>query len=59
MLYTVVVTLQKFLVYFCFNMLYHGTNVGVPLWVATVLNLVLIQKLFAYIWPQEVLQDQP
>ena len=39
-LYTVVVTLQIFLVYFCFNMLYHGTNVGVPLWVATVLNLV-------------------
>ena len=26
-LYTVVVTLQIFLVYFCFNMLYHGTNV--------------------------------
>lgn len=37
-LYTVVVTLQIFLVYFCFNMLYHGTNVGIPLWVATVLK---------------------
>ncbi len=24
------VTLQIFLVYFCFNMLYHGTNVGLP-----------------------------
>ena len=58
-LYTVVVTLQIFLVYFCFNMLYHGTNVGVPLWVATVLNLVLFQMLFAYMWPQVVLLDQP
>ena len=59
LLYTVVVTLQIFLVYFCFNMLYHGTNVGVPLWVATVLNLVLFQMLFAYMWPQVVLLDQP
>ena len=58
-LYTVVVTLQIFLVYFCFNMLYHGTNVGIPLWVATVLNLVLFQMLFAYMWPQVVLLDQP
>ncbi len=57
--YCVVVTLQIFLVYFCFNMLYHGTNVGVPLWVATVLNLVLFQMLFAYMWPQVVLLDQP
>ena len=47
-LYCVVVTLQIFLVYFCFNMLYHGTNVGVPLWVATVLNLLIFQMLFAY-----------
>ena len=54
-----VVTLQIFLVYFCFNMLYHGTNVGIPLWVATVLNLVLFQMLFAYMWPQVVLLDQP
>ena len=53
------VTLQIFLVYFCFNMLYHGTNVGIPLWVATVLNLVLFQMLFAYMWPQVVLLDQP
>ena len=51
-LYCVVVTLQIFLVYFCFNMLYHGTNVGVPLWVATVLNLLIFQMLFAYMWPQ-------
>ena len=58
-LYTVVVTLQIFLVYFCFNMLYHGTNVGVPLWVATVLNLLVFQMLFAYMWPQVVLLDQP
>jgi hypothetical protein len=50
-LYCVVVTLQIFLVYFCFNMLYHGTNVGVPLWVATVLNLLVFQMLFAYMWP--------
>ena len=58
-LYCVVVTLQIFLVYFCFNMLYHGTNVGVPLWVATVLNLLIFQMLFAYMWPQVVLLDQP
>ena len=58
-IYCVVVTLQIFLVYFCFNMLYHGTNVGIPLWVATVLNLVLFQMLFAYMWPQIVLLDQP
>ena len=54
-----VVTLQIFLVYFCFNMLYHGTNVGVPMWVATVLNLVLFHMLFSYMWPQIVLLDQP
>ena len=59
MLYCVVVTLQIFLVYFCFNMLYHGTNVGVPLWVATVLNLLVFQMLFAYMWPQIALLDQP
>ena len=58
-LYCVVVTLQIFLVYFCFNMLYHGTNVGVPLWVATVLNLLIFQMLFSYMWPQIVLLDQP
>ena len=57
--YCVVVTLQIFLVYFCFNMLYHGTNVGVPLWVATVLNLLIFQMLFAYMWPQIALLDQP
>ena len=53
-LYCVVVTLQ-----ICFNMLYHGTNVGVPLWVATVLNLLIFQMLFAYMWPQIALLDQP
>ena len=52
--YCVVVTLQIFLVYFCFNMLSQGVNVGVPLWVATVLNLVIFQMLFAYMWPQIV-----
>ena len=57
--YCVVVTMQIFLVYFCFNMLYQGTNVGVPLWVATVLNLLIFQMLFAYMWPQIVLLDQP
>ena len=45
-LYCVVVTVQIFFVYFCFNMLYHGTNVGVPMWVATVLNLLLLHMLF-------------
>ena len=57
--YCVVVTMQIFLVYFCFNMLYQGTNVGVLLWVATVLNLLIFQMLFAYMWPQIVLLDQP
>ena len=59
MLYCVVVTVQIFFVYFCFNMLYHGTNVGVPMWVATVLNLLLLHMLFSYLWPQVVLLDQP
>ena len=59
MLYCVVVTVQIFLVYFCFNMLYHGTNVGVGMWVATVLNLILFHMLFSYLWPQIVLLDQP
>ena len=58
-LYCVVVTMQIFFVYFCFNMLYHGTNVGVPMWVATVLNLLLLHMLFSYLWPQVVLLDQP
>ncbi len=57
--YCTVVTIQIFLVYFCFNMLYHGTNVGLPMWVATVLNLVLLHMLFSYMWPQVVLLDQP
>ena len=57
--YCVVVTMQIFLVYFCFNMLSRGTNVGVPLWVATVLNLLVFQMLFAYLWPQIVLLEQP
>ena len=55
--YCVVVTAQIFLVYFCFDMLSKGTNVGVPLWVATVLNLLIFQMLFAYMWPQVVLLD--
>lgn len=58
-LYCVVVTVQVFLVYFCFNLLYHGTNVGVGMWVATVLNLVIFHMLFSYMWPQVVLLDQP
>ena len=58
-LYCVVVTVQIFLVYFCFNMLYQGSNVGVPMWVATVLNLVIFHMLFSYMWPQVVLLDQP
>ena len=59
MLYCIVVTVQIFLVYFCFNLLYHGTNVGVGMWVATVLNLVIFHMLFSYMWPQVVLLDQP
>ena len=58
-LYSMIVTLQIFLVYFCFQMLAQGVNVGVPLWVATVLNLVLFHMLFSYMWPQVVLLDQP
>ena len=58
-LYSVIVTLQIFLVYFCFQMLAQGVNVCVPLWVATVLNLVLFHMLFSYMWPQVVLLDQP
>lgn len=58
-LYCMVVSLQIFLVYFCFNMLYQGVNVGLPLWVATVLNLLIFQMLFVYMWPQIVLLDQP
>ena len=46
-LYCVVVTVQIFLVYFCFNLLYHGTNVGVGMWVATVLNLVIFHMQFS------------
>ena len=40
-LYTVVVTLQIFLVYFCFNMLYHGTNVEVLFWGVVILCMPL------------------
>lgn len=58
-LYCVVVTVQIFLAYFCFNMLYQGVNVGLPMWVGTVLNLVLFHMLFSYMWPQVVLLDQP
>lgn len=58
-IYCVVVTVQIFLVYFCFNMLYQGVNVGMGMWVATVLNLVLFHMLFAYMWPQVVLLEQP
>lgn len=58
-LYCVVVTIQVFMVYFCFNMLYHGVNVGVPLWVAVVLNLVIFHMFFSYMWPQVVLLDLP
>lgn len=58
-IYCVVVTMQIFLVYFCFNMLYQGVNVGIGMWVATVLHLLLFHMLFAYMWPQVVLLDQP
>lgn len=58
-LYCVIVTMQIFTVYFCFNMLYEGTNVGLPVWVGVVLNLVIFHMLFSYMWPQIVLLDQP
>ena len=58
-LYCVVITLQIFVVYFCFSMLAEGVDVGTGLWVAAVLNLLVFQMLFAYMWPQVVLMDQP
>ena len=58
-LYCVVVTVQIFMVYFCFNMLAQGVNVGTGVWVATVLNLVIFHMMFAYMWPQVVLLGQP
>ncbi len=58
-LYCVVVTLQIFIVYFCFSMLAQGVNVGTGMWVAAVLNLAVFHMLFAYMWPQVVLLDQP
>lgn len=58
-LYCLVVTLQIFLVYFCFSMLAEGINVGTGMWVAAVLNLLVFHMLFAYMWPQVVLLDQP
>src|SRR5699024_8305765 len=57
--YCVIVTLQIFVVYFCFNMLAQGVNVGTGMWVAAVLNLLVFHMLFAYMWPQVVLLDQP
>lgn len=59
MVYCVIVTLQIFIVYFCFSMLAQGVNVGTGMWVAAVLNLVVFHMLFAYMWPQVVLLDQP
>ncbi|MFR6474186.1 MAG: hypothetical protein ACLUOL_02900 [Faecalibacterium sp.] len=58
-LYCVVVTVRIFLVYFCFNLLYHGNQRRRSMWVATVLNLVIFHMLFSYMWPQIVLLDQP
>ena len=58
-LYCVVITLQIVVVYFCFSMLAEGVDVGTGLWVAAVLNLLVFQMLFAYMWPQVVLLDQP
>lgn len=58
-LYCVVITLQIFVVYFCFSMLAEGVDVGTGLWVAAVLNFLVFQMLFAYMWPQVVLLDQP
>ena len=57
--YCVIVTLQIFVVYFCFSMLAQGVNVDTGMWVAAVLNLVVFHMLFAYMWPQVVLLDQP
>ena len=51
--------MQIFLVYFCFSMLAQGVNVGTGTWVAAILNLVVFHMLFAYMWPQVVLLDQP
>jgi hypothetical protein len=40
-------------------MLQEGVNVGIPVWVGLVLNLVIFHMFFAYMWPQVVLLDQP
>ena len=58
-LYCVVITVQIFVVYFCFSMLAEGVDAGTGLWVAAVPNLLVFQMLFAYMWPQVVLLDQP
>lgn len=58
-LYCMVLTFQIFIVYFCFSLLPVGVNVGIPIWVAVLLNLVVFHMFFAYMWPQVVLLDQP
>ena len=58
-LYCVVITFQIFLIYFCFSMLAQGENVGTGLWVGAILNLVIFHMMFAYMWPQIVLMEQP
>ena len=59
LVYCDIVTLPIYVVYFCISMLAQGVNVGTGMWVAAVLNLVVFHMLFAYMWPQVVLLDQP
>ena len=57
-LYCVIVISQIYLAVVWF-LSYSGGTASTPLLIATVLNLVLFHMLFAYMWPQIVLLDQP
>ena len=58
-LYTLVVTFQIYILYFCFSTAAQGGSVGTGIWVGAILNLVVFHMLFTYMWPQVVLLNQP
>ena len=58
-LYTLVVTFQIYILYFCFSTAAQGGSVGTGMWVAAILNLLVFHMLFTYMWPQVVLLKQP
>ena len=57
--YGLIITLQVSLVYFCVTMPARGVQVGTGIWVGAILNLIVFHMLFAYMWPQVVLLNQP